>query len=220
VVQHDVGAGRVVTVLMGLDGTGNNWPSDPTFVIFLLRANAYLWSAATRPTSRAVEEAVEFALRDDEYARPVTFLAAVDEPPRIPVEEQAEPDEDGTLAIRFDPLAAAIEGSSDLESLLHPGISEYWLTRLDGQPEARLSAAVVAPREGDLRRAERGDIRLALQPTTVTFNDAGEMMAAEQTAGGGLMPVILLALLGMLLAGEQVLAYLASYHPPLRGAQG
>ena len=40
VMQHDLGRGRIVTVATGLDGTWTNWPSDPTFVPFLLLTNA------------------------------------------------------------------------------------------------------------------------------------------------------------------------------------
>ena len=52
VVQHRYGEGRVLTSLVGLDGSWTNWPSDPTFVVFLLQSNAWLWSAASPPVSR------------------------------------------------------------------------------------------------------------------------------------------------------------------------
>lgn len=218
VLQHDVGAGRVVTVLTGLSGDWTNWTGDPTFVVFMLRANAYLWSSAAAQTSKRVDAPVELNLAADEYARGITYLAAVDDPPRLPVEEQAQndPDSNGQAYLfEMSPITAAIDGSDNLDSLIKPGVSEYWLTRLDGSPEVRPFAAVVEPGEGDLGRADRGEIRLALQPATVTFFSAEDVIASEETGSSGMMSVILLALLGLTLGGEQILAYFASYHPPV-----
>ncbi|XZE51326.1 BatA domain-containing protein [Planctomycetaceae bacterium SH139] len=220
VLQHDVGAGRVVTVLTGLTSAWTNWTSDPTFVVFLLRTNAYLWSAAVPETSSRVDQAMRLALPADQYARPVFYLAAVDAAPRIPVEEQAQPgDDDAILEITFDPLLATIEGRSNLDAMLQPGISEYWLTRLDGSPEVRLDAATVTASEGNLARADRGELRLAMQPLALTFNEAEDVIAAEEGGGGGLVPLILLSLLVLGLVCEQTLGYFASYHTPAVGAK-
>lgn len=225
VLQHDVGAGRVVTVLTGLEGEWTNWTGDPTFVVFMLRANAYLWSAAAAETEKRVDEPVTLVLSADEFSRGVTYLSAVDNPPRLPVEEQAEPangDAGGSVAgglannleFEMNPISEAIDGSENLDAILKPGVSEFWLTRLDGSPEVRPVASVVEPGEGDLRRADRGEIRLALQPATVTFFSAEDVIASEETGSSGIMSIILLALLGLTLGGEQILAYFASYHPP------
>lgn len=219
VLQHDVGRGRVITALLGLSDNWTNWTGDPTFVVFMLRANAYLWSAAAASTSRNVEDAVAFDLPSDTYSRGVIYMAAVDAPPRVPLEEQTEAVDDSVLRFQIDPIAAVIEGRRDLAAMLRPGISEFWLTRLSGTPEVRPDASVVRPGEGQLARADRGDIRLALQPAPVTFYDAEEVIASDELSSGGLMSMILFCVLGVLLGGEQILAYLASYHPPLAGAK-
>lgn len=217
VLQHDVGAGRVVTVLSGLEGEWTNWTGDPTFVVFMLRANAYLWSAAAAETKKGVENAVTLSLSTEEFARGITYLAAVDNPPRLPVEEQAEPAGVGAgerLEFELDPISEAIDGSDNLDAVLKPGVTEFWLTRLDGSPEVRLVAGVIEAGEGDLARADRGEIRLALQPATVTFFSAEDVIASDETSSSGIVSIILLALLGLTLGGEQILAYFASYHPP------
>lgn len=219
VLQHDVGRGRVITALMGLSDNWTNWTGDPTFVVFMLRSNAYLWSAAAASTSRNVDDAVVFDLPSDSYSRGVIYMAAVDTPPRVPLEEQAEAVEEDVLRFELDPIAAVINGRSDVAAMLRPGISEFWLTRLSGTPEVRPNASVVRAGEGHLARAERGDIRLSLQPATVTFYDAEEVIASDDLSSGGLMSMILFCALGLLLGGEQILAYLASYHPPLSGAK-
>jgi hypothetical protein len=141
----------------------------------------------------------------------------------LPVEEQAEPIENSSAAIsnsnmlgfEFGPISAAIDGVGDLDSILKPGLAEFWLTRLDGTPEVRPMASVVAAGEGDLKRADRGEVRLALQPAVVTFFSAEDVIASDESSSSGLMSLILLGLLGLTLGGEQILAYFASYHPPM-----
>lgn len=219
ILQHDVGRGRVITALLGLDGEWTNWTGDPTFVVFMLRANAYLWSAAAASTSGNVEDAVVLNLAADAFSPAVTYLAAVDSPPRIPVEEQAEVVDDEVLRLELNPITAALEGDDDLEAMLEPGISELWLTRLNGDTEVRPFASAVRPGEGDLTRADRGDIRRDVQPAAITFYDADEVITSDETTGSGLTSLLLFCALGLLLGGEQILAYLASYHPPLSGAK-
>ncbi len=86
VTQHEVGRGRVITVLTGLDGKWTNWPGDPTFVVFLLQSNAYLWSGAAPPTGRYVDDPLVRRFAEDAYTAKVTYVPATGEPPRVPIE--------------------------------------------------------------------------------------------------------------------------------------
>lgn len=219
ITQHDVGRGRVITVLGGLSDGWTNWTGDPTFVVFMLRANAYLWSSATAKTVRRVDEPFEVDISLDTYSRSATFFSAVDVAPRIPVEIQAKDTSEQIARFELNPIAAVIDDRNDVDALLHPGVTELWLTRLDGTPEVKLSASAVVPGEGDLAQADRASIRTALQPIPVTFFDATDVIASEETTGGSLMAMVLFCMLGLFLGGEQILAYFASYHPPLTGAK-
>ncbi|WP_417738704.1 BatA domain-containing protein [Rosistilla oblonga] len=215
-VEHRLGKGRVVTVLTDLGNNWTNWTGDPTFVVFLLRTNAFLWSTANPATSRNVIEPLALRMRNESYGRSVDLIAAADAPPRLSIQLQAEPDaENQDLELEVSPAAAAIDGSIDVATLLQPGIFEWWLTRLDGSREVRPVASVIADGEGDLRRAPRSEIDRALRPTMVTFFDAGQMASASESESGR-RTGILLALLAAMMVGEQVLGYFGSYHPPLR----
>ncbi len=86
VTEHDVGRGRVVTVLTGLDGEWTNWAGDPSFVVFLLQTNATLWSAAAPSTRRYVDEPLERYLPIRRYAGTGSWLPPADDPPRIPLD--------------------------------------------------------------------------------------------------------------------------------------
>jgi hypothetical protein len=217
VTQHDVGRGRVITSLVGLDGEWTNWSGDPTFVVFLLQSNAYLWSAASPRVEQPIEDGIQRSIPADAFAPEVTFLPASSEPPRVPVQWPTV-GEGGQRAVVIDPKDEVISGSTDVDSLLQAGVAELVLTRLDGQSQVIPVAMVISGGEGDLRRASPAEIQRAVQPVDVRFVSAGEL--AEQIGGpsGSATAMVLLGLLVLLLAVEQVLAYLSSYHPPLVSA--
>jgi hypothetical protein len=218
VTQHDVGRGRVITSLVGLDGSWTNWSGDPTFVVFLLQANAFLWSAASPPVDQSVVDGIRRSVPADTYAGDVTFLPPVDDPPRVPVQWTPRGEGPGRV-LSISPMDEVISGGSDVDSLLQPGIAELVLSRVDGQTEVLPAAMVIAGGESDLARAAPEEIRRAVQPVDVRFVSAGEL--AEQYGGssGSATTLVLLALLAIFLAIEQVLAYLSSYHPPASAHQ-
>lgn len=217
VTQHDVGKGRVITSLVGLDGRWTNWPGDPTFVVFLLQSNAYLWSGAAPPTSRYVDDPLERLLPAQSYAAgaSVTFFPAAAEPPRVPLDLPPEPnDDDGreVLKVGFDPKEKVISGDENVDEILRPGISEWALTRADGRGEVIPVASVIRVGEGDLARADPAEIRQELLPLEVKFVSSSVWSEENRTAGSSTLTLLLLGLLGTVLAGEQLLAYWASYH--------
>lgn len=213
ITQHDLGRGRVITSLVGLDGSWTNWSGDPTFVVFLLQANAYLWSAASPNVAQEVEDGIRRAVPTDAYAPEVTFLPPVEEPPRIP--QQLPTVGEGTARqVVVDPKDIVISGSGDVDALMQAGVAELVLTRLDGQSQVVPIAMVIAGGEGDLRRASPAEIQRAVQPVDVRFVSAGELAEPSGGPTGSATALVLLGLLVLLLAAEQVLAYLSSYHPP------
>ncbi len=218
VLEHAVGAGRVVTVLGGVDGDWTNWQSDPTFVVFILRTNAFLWSDTTQATARLVDEPLRIRLPAEAYSPSIEWLAATAEPPRVPLQFQAT-EQGESLSLQLAPQEAAVSGDANLDLLTAPGISEFWLTELDGRPEVRAEAAVIETGEGDLSRVDQATLRRELQPIELSFLDAESLVAQSQGNSGGTTTLLLLATLGMLLAGEQALAYWASYHPPAMGGK-
>jgi hypothetical protein len=217
VTQHDLGSGRVITSLVGLSGAWTNWSGDPTFVVFLLQSNAYLWSTASPSVSNLIEDGIRRAVPADAYAPQVTYLPPTPEPPRVP--QQWQPSSEGAAReIVIDPRDAVITGAGDVDALLQAGVAELVLTHLDGQSQVVPVAMVIAGGEGDLRRASPAEIQRAVQPVDVRFVSAGELAESAAGTGGSATTLVLLVLLGLLLAAEQVLGYLSSYHPPLAGA--
>jgi len=224
VTRHQVGRGRVITVLTGLDGAWTNWPGDPTFVVFLLQANADLWSAAAPRTFRFVDEPLEQTLPRQQYTPELLFFPAVSEPPRLPVELSAEMDSgspDSVLRLELNPSEMVIDDQRNVNELLRPGVAEWMLTRSDGRTEVRPVASVLRVGEGDLRRADQRSIAQQLLPVEVSFVSSAQWSDEHQSAGSSTLTLVLLGLLAAILAAEQALAYWASYHvSPSSGGPG
>lgn len=216
-IQHDLGRGRVITSLIGLDGQWSNWPGDPTFVVLLLQANAFLWSAASPAVEQSVEDGIVKPYPADTYTEELVYLPPVDEPPRVPIDWAAE-GEGRDRVVRIDPKDQVIAGGADVDSLLQVGIAESVLTTLDGQSKVLPTALTLAVGGGDLQRAEAEEIRRAVQPVDVRFVSAGELAQQYGGPSGSATMMILLGLLTLFLAIEQLLAYLGSYHAPAAGS--
>lgn len=212
VTQHDLGKGRVITSLVGLDSAWTNWAGDPTFVVMLLQANAYLWSAASPPVEHLVTDEIRRVLPREIYAPTVAYFPPVDEPPRVPIEMTVTESGDDRSAL-IDVKSELIANATDVDALLQIGTGEWVLTRMDGQTEVEPVATVIESGEGDLRRVEPTEVQRAVRPVDVRFVSAGELVEQYGGNSGSTTTLVLLGLLGMLLAGEQCLAYLSSYHP-------
>lgn len=218
VTRHEVGRGRVITSLVGLDGRWTNWPSDPTFVVFLLQSNAWLWSGAAPSTKRFIDEPLERTVATRGYAGQATFLPATSQPPRVPLElpaERIEPaavGDEPVFRLKIDPTEMVISGDENVDDVLQPGISEWGLTRIDGSGEVIPEAAVIHVGEGDLARADPASIIQQLAPLDIKFVSSSVWSDENRAVGSSTLSMLILGLLGVVLAGEQLLAYWASYH--------
>ena len=218
VTKHNVGEGSIVTVLSGLDGRWTNWSGDPTFVVFLLQTNALLWSGAAPDTQRFIDSSLVKRLPVEQYTDQVTYIPANNEPPRIPIELAStlvEPDsaaDEPVYVVDVSPDEMVIDGDASVAEILHPGISEWALTRIDGSGQILPVASVIRIGEGELERADAAAIQQQLLPLQITFMKSSAWSDENQATGSSTLTLLLLGLLGLILAAEQLLAYWASYH--------
>ena len=219
VMQHRYGEGRVLTSLVGLDGSWTNWPSDPTFVVFLLQSNAWLWSAASPPVSRAVDAPYVKRLVKSDFLQQATFLPPTLTPPRVPFEviaEEMNTSDSETpadlYAFEMIPDEMLIRGDEHLEDVMQPGLSEWAFVAADGTGRVVPQASVIQVGDGDLVRAEHASVLQQLAPMNVQFVQRRSWNQDDLTAGSSTMALVLLLLLIVLLLIEQGLAYWASYH--------
>ena len=223
VTEHNTGAGTVVTVLSGLDAEWTNWAGDPTFVPFMLLSNAKLWSGAAASTSNEVTETLQKTLSTREYFPEIKLAMPGQSPPRVVMEITAEEAGDATadvVQVSLNPVERLIASESNVDDLLRPGLFEWGLLRADGGSEVIPTATTIVGGEGDLQRADAAEIRRALLPIDVQFLSSDDWNQQNQFAGSSTLGLMLLALLGLLLAAEQALAYWASYHSRGEGSGG
>jgi len=96
------------------------------------------------------------------------------------------------------------------------------LLRKDGSEEVHRYAFNVEAEEGDLRISSGSHLAAKLQGVSYRYWAASAFQEAKDESAGYNLSQFFLVLMIMLLLGEQLLAWSASYHPPAaqRGAAG
>lgn len=198
-VEKPFGAGRVVAVLTTAGPRWNNWAKDnPSFVVAMLELQAYLAQRPDANRTRTVGSPLVISLDPFQYDRRIT----IDTPQSSPTARtavSAEVTPDGMEATWND------TGSS--------GFYRVEKLRKDSNLEHEGFAFNVDPREGNLAVFDDEDLAGALQGIHYQLWDADELSYRDlEIAGLNLAPLLFYVLISLLLA-EQVLAYVASYHP-------
>ncbi len=215
VTEHTRGAGTVVTVLTDLDKGWTNWPGDPTFVPFMLLSNARLWSGASASTSGRITDPLQRSVSLRQFFPELKLVSPAGSPPRVVVDVAADSEgggEDGVVTVELDPVEQLAGSEESADDLLRPGLFEWQLLRSEGGSTVVPVARTIVAGEGDLQRAERAEIQQALMPLEVQFVSSDDWSRQNEYAGSSTLGLMLLAILGLLLAAEQALAYWASYH--------
>jgi hypothetical protein len=215
VTEHACGAGTVVTVFTGLDSGWTNWAGDPTFVPFVLLANAKLWSGMSASTSRRVTDPLRRTLSTRQFFPELKLVTPAQSPPRVVMEMTAEAVDEAEMdqvSVDLNPIERLISSESNAEELMRPGLFEWGLLKADGGSEVIPSSTNIVGGEGDLQRADSAEIQRSFLPIDVQFVSSDDWSRQNQFAGSSTLGLMLLAILGLLLAAEQALAYWASYH--------
>ena len=202
-VERKFGEGRVIAVLTTAAPTWNNWGrNNPSFVVAMLELQAFLGGRANDEPFRLVGSPVQLSLDPSIYGPQVRF-SSPDENKLPAVTVDAAPGADGSLAV----------------SLAGTDRSGYYtarLTRSDGASEDRLFALNVDAEEGDLRTLDGSELAARLEGVRYEYQQAAGFQASVGELAGYNLAEPLLYLLVVLLVGEQILAWSASYHPPSR----
>ena len=208
VVERRHGKGRCIAVLTSVDGKWNDWIGHREFYPrFMNEMQSYL-AAGYQPNVLGIVGGplrVEFAAA--EYKPEIEFILSGDDKKRsirrraIPVPKKA-----GRLQATVEEIAS----------------SGVYMVRLDdltnGKGAVNIDYAYnVSTGEGKLQRVSQTEMKSNLGESDFRFHLAHDFVAniAKDAPNMGEHWAIFLVLMGML-AGEQLLAYSASYHPPLR----
>jgi hypothetical protein len=200
-VERSFGEGRVVSFLTTAAPTWNNWArNNPSFVVAMLEMQAFL---ARRPADTAHSVGASLVLKLDPAQYDPAIRLTTPEANAPPITTNAARGSNGTLS-------ATLGGTET------SGVYQVKLTRKDGGEELRRYAVNVEPEEGDLKTIDRPQLAAQLEGVAYKFEQAAAFQSAPGETAGYNLSDSLLYLLVLLLVGEQVLAWSASYHPSKR----
>jgi len=201
-VEKRFGEGRVLAFLTTAAPIWNNWArNNPSFVVAIQEMQAYLARSPSADVVHQVGSTLELELDPGEYQTQVRFTTP--DQGAAPATADAVPGPDGSLAVRLP--------ETDIG-----GIYEARLTKTDGAAEVRRYAFNVDPQEGDLKSLDGPRLAVRLPGVEYQYDQSSAFQYSGHELAGYNLGEALLYLLILLLIGEQILAWSASYHPPTR----
>jgi hypothetical protein len=218
VVEKRLGQGEVLLWLTTLTPDWNDWAKNPSFVVVALKMQSYLASARRLDDPRLVGTPLDLRLDAGKYLPEVNFVVPGEKPgSRQRIAQTAAPAESGSAtlvaSLGRSMTADRPRGDTDLA-----GIYEAWTRTTKGETEVRRWALNVDPDEGDLTPMESSELLTRLDPVKVAYHLADQYEQDEITPAGYNLSTLVLCTLVLLLVGEQILAYSASYHLAPGGA--
>jgi hypothetical protein len=223
-VEKRYGDGRVTAFLTSVAPNANdsgrtvwnNWTKTPAFPMIALELQSFLGQGRRELDPRAVGATIDVQLEVDKYTRDLKFIAPGDQPDqRVPIERAAE-------AVSADsPLMQASIGRSTPQQRSgetdQRGVYEAWATTNAGEFEVRRFALNVDPLEGEMGVVPPPLLLEKLEAVSPRVTTWDVVLASNEQGDDGPWAHVFLAILILILLGEQLFAYSFSYHP-LRGA--
>ncbi|MHB0956155.1 MAG: BatA domain-containing protein [Pirellulaceae bacterium] len=202
-VEKTFGKGRVIAVLTTYAPYWNDMVLGPS-VIVALRLQSYLGYARRTSDGRLVKTAIHVPINGEQFRQDVQIFLPADDP-AAPIMIDRPAEKQATDARQF--LATI----TPQETLLS-GIYEFWFHRVDGSIHADRYAVNVEGREGDLAQTPSQELVTNLEPVQVDVGYADQYESASIEQAGFNQSLLVMGLLLLLLIGEQLLAYLNSFH--------
>ena len=214
IVQSRFGKGRVVAFLTTAAPSWNNWAkNNPSFVVVVQELQSHIARRPSDQRTRTVGAPLTIEMNADDYSPTTRFIA----PAETVVGEKADAAAQAQAAVT---LSAVPDNDGKLRAALNEteraGVYEAQLTKADGGIEKRSFAFNVDADEGDLQRVSAAELADRLSGVDYELLRAVDFQLEEHEQPGRNLGDFLLCLLVLLLIGEQILAYSASYHPPWR----
>ncbi|NOX55001.1 MAG: VWA domain-containing protein [Planctomycetes bacterium] len=219
-LEHRFGDGRVVTCLTSCGPTWNNWALYASFVVLQLELQKHIARTDRALPQRVVGEPIRLVLDPSEYTDTVQVTTPELAGQRV-VRLKAAPDQSD----RSDETRSAIGPRAPLTRLVAnfretdaPGVYVVQLARQDQTTEERWLAYNFPVDESELATMTERDLKRSIGPDVpVHVQQPGDLTWIGGKSAGQEVRDWLLALLVILLLGEQLLAWHMGYHR--RGGQ-
>ncbi len=207
VVEKQLGKGRVIAFATTYAPYWNDIALGPG-VIVALRLQSYLGFSRRVTVEQTVASEIDVRLDREKYRQDVRIFAPSEDPGEpIVIERPAEKEADDARFM----LASIAPRETD-----RSGVYEMWFNRVDGTVEADRFAINVDAQEGNLAQTPTREIVAKLDPVAVDIGYADQYETAAIQQAGFNQSLLLMCLLIVLLLGEQILAYVTSFHPSRR----
>ena len=193
-MDRSFGAGRVMLYTSSADKEWNNLADRPVFVVLAMEMVQYLARRPAGNGDRSVGEPIRKPFEPDRYQPNLSLKT-----PLFPAEPSVR------LELQPDPRTG-IPGIL-WPNTEQPGLYRFELTTTAGQNAVEPIAVNVDPREGDLRRMDRSSLMAAVADVPAEYVSAGEVARLQEEQARRELWPSLLALLVIVLMGEQFLAW-------------
>ncbi len=220
VFEKSFGRGRVIMFLTTYAPHWNDMVLGPN-VLIALKLQSYLAeqarAARSGESSMEVGESLTVRGPTSQFRRDWRFSApAASGDDRILVSKTADKQtEDKVWQAVFGGEDPALgRGVTDIR-----GVYEAWLPTNDGMQQVRRFAFNVNANEGNLELQPTQTMLNDLQPVKVVLHDVGDSQLSGAGGGDSRFDWLFALVVAGVLLIEQALAFSASYHPAVRGAQ-
>lgn len=215
-IDQPFGSGRSLALLTGLSKDWSTWAQDPTFVVVALRSLGYLGSFRRAPTSQSVGSPMLMVSNQSVVLPEAEILlpASSSTGPRLRWLQPVVLDQSANAARVEIAIDMAETNRELIDGLLRPGVIEAWMVDAQGKRTFQNFAYNVAAAEGNVERVAQHELERALGEIPVQIRSAQAVSGSGLNADETAQSTLLMGLLALLLFGEQILAYSASYHAP------
>ncbi|MFP6675595.1 MAG: BatA domain-containing protein [Pirellulaceae bacterium] len=211
-VEKTIGNGRIVFFTTTFAPLWNDLARSPN-ILYALNLHAHVSTGRRKRADRHVGDAIEVQLDSAVYQAGIAFITPGEEDKqRFQLDREARKSDQASL------ISAVLGGKNGQSETGNSGVYDAIVKPIEGPPETRRYAVNIDPIESDLTTVNSRELLSSLSPVRVQWRYADE--AGGEWLRGDLPPnLALMALLILLLIGEQALAFSASYHPTQGGGR-
>ena len=218
VVERQFGLGRMVVWTTSCQPLWHDWTSNPSFVVAVLKSQEHMMSGQIDSWQSIVGRSASFSLSRDDYQPSYSVLTpAAGSLIQSEIERTAE-----TVSDSPDEYQIRLGDSADRgigTETARRGVYEIHTRQTDEQLDVFRWAYNLDTRESELALVDRSTMLDRLSGLRPHYEHWDEVSTDARRDLNSTFARWFLAILIVLLIGEQVLAYLLSYHPARGGVR-
>ena len=198
VLEKEYGEGRVVLIATPADRDWNNWPLDPSYLIFSQELTRYVVNKADLDGTITVGQSIRHPLDLTRYKTQASLRHPNQTTTPLDARPADSPDIQTPNETRW---------TVSYDKVDQRGFYELDLQRSNMKNETVLFAANVDASEGDLRRVDPADLKRRLKDSPIEIVSAEKLTGKSAIGAEGELWPLILCFAVAALCGEQALAW-------------